>query len=108
MHVCAPCVIIDIFDTDVISEYSFARSSHRLEAYDFDPSYKEASHRGVRLAQIAKHLRFLTWIAEALLCLPQSLAERLGSSLRMFLVERRVSRVTLLDTLRDLPCHELT
>jgi hypothetical protein len=71
-------------------EYSFARSSHRLEAPDFDPSYKKASHKGVRMAQIAKHLRFLTWIAKALLCLPESLAEKLGSGFHMFLLERRV------------------
>lgn len=43
------------------------------------------------MAQIAKHLRPLTWIAKALLYLPQSWAEKLGPAFRMFLVERRVS-----------------
>jgi hypothetical protein len=71
-------------------EYSFARSFHRLEAPDFDPSYKIASHKGVRMAQIAKHLRFLSWITKLLLTLPERMSAQLGSTFRMFLVERRV------------------
>jgi hypothetical protein len=82
-------------------EYSFARSFHRIEAPDFDPSYKEASRRGVRMAQIAKHLRFLTWIVKVLLWFPESIAERMGSTLRMFLVERRVR-----FPLPSLPFHQ--
>jgi hypothetical protein len=76
--------------TDVIMQYSFARCFHRLEAPNFDPSYKDASRRGVRMAQIAKHLRFLTWIVKAFLCLPESITEKMGATLRMFLIERRV------------------
>jgi hypothetical protein len=86
---------------DVILQYSFARCFHRLEAPDFDPSYKDASRRGVRMAQIAKHLRFLTWIVKALLWLPESITEKMGSTLRMFLIERRVC--TLLTT-KSRPC----
>jgi hypothetical protein len=44
----------------------------------------------VRMAQIAKHLRFLTWIVKAFLCLPESITEKMGATLRMFLIERRV------------------
>lgn len=75
---------------DVIMEYCFARSYNRLAAPDFDPSYKHASHRGVRLAQIAKHIRPLGWLVTALLALPESILVRCGPSFEMFLTERKV------------------
>ncbi|KID94829.1 Cytochrome P450 family protein, partial [Metarhizium majus ARSEF 297] len=74
---------------DVIMEYCFARSYNRLAAPDFDPSYKHASHRGVRLAQIAKHIRPLGWLVTALLALPESILVRCGPSFDMFLTERK-------------------
>ncbi|KAK4067258.1 uncharacterized protein Triagg1_7701 [Trichoderma aggressivum f. europaeum] len=75
---------------DVIMEYCFAQSYNRLEASDFDPSYKHASHRGVRLAQIAKHVQLLRWMAKAMLALPESVLVKCGSTFEMFLVERKI------------------
>ncbi|QLI70047.1 Cytochrome P450 monooxygenase sdnE [Metarhizium brunneum] len=74
---------------DVIMEYCFARSYDRLAAPDFDPSYKHASHRGVRLAQIAKHIRLLGWLVTAMLALPESILVRCGPAFEMFLTERK-------------------
>lgn len=73
-------------------EYCFARSYNRLAAADFDPSYKNSSHKGVRLAQIAKHVRFLGLIAKGMLALPESILTRCGSTFDMFLTERKVRR----------------
>ena len=80
-------------------DYSFARSHNRLNAADFDPSYKEASHKGVRMAQVAKHLRPLSWIAAAMLFLPESIIGKLGPGFHMFLVERKVSIFTRFGSL---------
>ncbi|KAK8926826.1 Cytochrome P450 monooxygenase sdnE [Metarhizium anisopliae] len=80
---------------DVIMEYCFARSYNRLAAPDFDPSYKHASHRGVRLAQIAKHIRLLGWLVTAMLALPESILVRCGPSFEMFLTERNIEELTL-------------
>lgn len=71
-------------------EYCFARSYNRLEAPDFDPSYKNASRRGVRLARVAKHFRFLTAIAGVMALLPDRVVTRLGPSFDVVLSERRV------------------
>jgi hypothetical protein len=80
-------------------EYCFARSYNRLATTDFDPSYKNASHNGVRLAQIAKHIRFLGWIAKAMLALPESILVRCGSTFEMFLTERKVRNALLFSPL---------
>ncbi|KAF2141599.1 uncharacterized protein K452DRAFT_318586 [Aplosporella prunicola CBS 121167] len=60
---------------DIIMDYAFGRSDHRLEASDFDPSFQDAMLKGGKAGHIMKHFPF---VMDMLRKLPDSLLFKLS------------------------------
>lgn len=73
---------------DIVMNYSFGRCDNRLEAPDFDPSYRDASFFGSTASNLMKHM---PWMNEVLQALPDSLASVLHPALAEFMKQKRVS-----------------
>ena len=68
--------------------YSFGRCDNRLEAPDFDPSYRDASFFGSTAENLMKHI---PWLNDVLQSLPDSLASVLHPALTEFIKQKRVN-----------------
>jgi hypothetical protein len=73
--------------SDIVMTYSFARCDHRLEAPDFDPSYRDASHFGSTAENFMKHA---PWLNSFLQSLPDWIAEKMHPGLTEFIKQKRV------------------
>jgi hypothetical protein len=71
--------------------YSFGRCDSRLEADDFDPSYRDASYFGSTSENFMKHA---PWINDLFLSIPDSVARLLHPAMAAF-VEQKMVRATL-------------
>lgn len=60
---------------DIVEDYAFGRSEHRLEAPNFDPSFRNAMLQGGRAAHVLKHFPAAT---DALRRLPRWMLARLS------------------------------
>lgn len=69
--------------------YSFARCDNRLEAADFDPSYRAASHFGSTAQNYLKHA---PWVNNLMQSLPDSVAEKIHPAMTEFIRQKRVRR----------------
>lgn len=67
--------------------YSFARCDNRLEAWDFDPTYRAASHFGSTAQNYLKHA---PWINQLMQRLPDYVASRLHPAMSEFIKQKRV------------------
>jgi hypothetical protein len=76
---------------DIVSEYSFGRSYHRLEQADFDPVYAQSMHEG---ASQAGFNRQILWPFTLLMSLPPWLVTKLVPDLSLYL-----------DFIRDCETH---
>ncbi|KAG0645946.1 Cytochrome P450 monooxygenase sdnE [Hyphodiscus hymeniophilus] len=69
---------LSAFSNDVITEYCFGRSAHRLEHPEFDTSYYTIMMGSAGQTPLIKHLGF---IPKLMLSLPESLALKMGGGL---------------------------
>lgn len=67
--------------------YSFARCDNRLEAPDFDPSYRDASFFGSTAGSYLKHA---PWVNNLMQALPDSVARLLHPAMASFIAQKRV------------------
>jgi hypothetical protein len=67
--------------------YSFGKCDKRLEAPDFDPSYRNATFFGSTVSTFMKHL---PWINGLVQILPDSIARLLHPALHEFIRLKRV------------------
>ncbi|OCK81439.1 cytochrome P450 monooxygenase [Lepidopterella palustris CBS 459.81] len=74
------------FTNDVVMTYSFARCDHRLEAPDFDPSYRDASFFGSTAENFMKHA---PWLNNFMQSLPDSVASLLHPAMASFIQQKR-------------------
>jgi cytochrome P450 len=63
---------------DIVEDYAFGRSDHRLEAPDFDPSFRDAMLQGGKAGHVLKHF---TWLMDLLRKLPDSLLLKLSPAM---------------------------
>jgi hypothetical protein len=66
---------------------SFARCDDRLEAPDFDPSYRDASFFGSTARIFLKHA---PWVNNLMQALPDSVARLLHPAMASFIAQKRV------------------
>ena len=76
------------FRPDVVMEYSYGLSDHRLEANDFDPSYHDTV---VAAGKQGSLLKQWIWILHFIQSLPESLAARMSPDLDLVIRLARVS-----------------
>ncbi|TVY93201.1 Cyrochrome P450 monooxygenase [Lachnellula willkommii] len=74
------------FTNDVVMTYCFARHDNRLEAPDFDPSYRDASYFGSTAGNYLKHA---PWVNNFMQSLPNSIAELLHPAMASFVAQKR-------------------
>ena len=67
--------------------YSFGRCDNRIEAPDFDPTYRAASHFGSTMSNPLKHA---PWINRFLQSIPDSIARLLHPGLTEFIRQKEV------------------
>ena len=72
---------------DVVMEYSYGRSDHRLEQEDFGPDYHDAVVESGRAGSLLKQM---IWIYHFVQSLPEWVAVRLSPSLDLILRIQRV------------------
>lgn len=75
---------------DVVMEYSYGRSDHRLEEDDFGPDYHDAI---VEAGKAAGLLKQMIWIFQFFQSLPECLAVLLSPSLDLVIRIQRVRRL---------------
>ncbi|CAI9630885.1 unnamed protein product [Alternaria burnsii] len=63
---------------DIVEDYAFGRSEHRLEAPDFDPSFRDAMLQGGKAGHVLKHF---TWLMDLLRKLPDSMLLKLSPAM---------------------------
>jgi hypothetical protein len=66
---------------DVAMQYAFARSDHRIEAKDFDPSFHDASVVGSTMGHLTKQI---TWILPMMQVMPDWVTIRLNSDMASY------------------------
>ncbi|KAF2435995.1 cytochrome P450 [Tothia fuscella] len=75
------------FTNDIVMSYSFGRSDNRIEAPDFDPSYRDASFFGSTMENPLKHA---PWINQLFLAIPDSIARLLHPAMTEFIRQKRL------------------
>ncbi|ERF76666.1 hypothetical protein EPUS_09342 [Endocarpon pusillum Z07020] len=63
---------------DIVMDYAFGRSEHRLKAPDFDPSFMNAMLQGGKAGHVMKHF---PWLMDALRKLPDSMLLKLSPAI---------------------------
>lgn len=74
------------FTNDVVMTYSFARCDHRLEAPDFDPSYRDASFFGSTAENFLKHA---PWLNNFMQSIPDSMSHLAHPAMASFIEQKR-------------------
>ena len=74
------------FSQDVVMQYAFARSDHRLEAPDFDPTYRDAAFFGSTAGNFMKHA---PWLNQVLQSLPDWLVRLSHPAMAAFIEQKR-------------------
>ncbi|TVY82412.1 Cyrochrome P450 monooxygenase [Lachnellula suecica] len=75
------------FSNDVISEYCFGKSSHRVEAEEFDPSVHKIEVDSAQASIVSRHLPL---IPKILLSLPDYIAVFLGGGLAGVVLQNKI------------------
>ena len=78
---------------DVVMTYSFARCDHRLEAPDFDPSYRDASFFGSTAENFLKHA---PWLNNFMQSIPDSMSRLAHPAMASFIEQKRVRLLEML------------
>ncbi|TVY84018.1 Cyrochrome P450 monooxygenase [Lachnellula suecica] len=74
------------FTNDVVMTYCFGKCDSRLEAIDFDPSYRDASFFGSTAGNYLKHA---PWVNNFMQAMPNSIAELLHPAMATFVAQKR-------------------
>lgn len=74
------------YTNDVLMQYAFARCDHRLEAPDFDPSYRDAAFFGSTSSNALKHA---PWLNTAFQVLPDALTRLSNPAFANFIDQKR-------------------
>jgi len=74
------------FTNDIVMMYCFGRCDRRLEAEDFDPSYRDASFFGSTAGSFMKHA---PWVNNLMQALPMWMAESLHPAMASFVAQKR-------------------
>lgn len=80
------------FTNDVVMQYAFARSDNRLEAPDFDPSYRDAAFFGSTAGNFMKHA---PWLNSLMQTLPDSVARLAHPAMASFIRQKRNTRTQI-------------
>ncbi|KAE9367607.1 cytochrome P450 monooxygenase [Stipitochalara longipes BDJ] len=73
-------------NVDIVMMYCFGRCDNRLEAKDFDPSYRDASFAGVTKGNFLKHA---PWVNNFMQALPMWVAELIHPAMATFVAQKR-------------------
>jgi hypothetical protein len=73
--------------SDVVMEYAYARSEHRLDADDFDPSFHDASVAGTVMGHLTKQM---PWILSIMTSLPDWVAVSMNPDMASYVNLQRV------------------
>jgi hypothetical protein len=76
-----------LMKVDVVTQYRFGSSDHRLEKPDFDPVAFKKVAATEKTASTMKHF---TWIIQAILMIPENITLKLGANLASLVLMRRV------------------
>jgi hypothetical protein len=77
----------DVAVLDVVMEYAYARSEHRLDAEDFDPSFHDASVAGTVMGHLTKQM---PWILSTMTSLPDWVAVSMNPDMASYVNLQRV------------------
>lgn len=88
-------------------KYAFARDENRIEAADFDPSFKLAGETAARLGHLIKQL---PWMLDIMQLLPDWIQTAMEPDMAVYIklqkVSRQVSSIFIDSGLPDnLSCH---
>jgi hypothetical protein len=72
---------------DVVMEYAYARSDHRIEAADFDPTFHDASIVGATMGHLTKQM---PWILTTMTSLPDWVTILLSPDMASYVNLQRV------------------
>jgi hypothetical protein len=75
---------------DIAQEYAFARSDHRVDQYDFEPTFHDASVAGSTGGALIKQY---PWILPLMQSLPDSFMTWLDPNMRSFFGLQNVSEM---------------
>jgi hypothetical protein len=70
-------------------KYAFARDENRIEAADFDPSFKLAGETAARLGHLIKQL---PWMLDIMQLLPDSVQTAMEPDMAVYIKLQKVSR----------------
>ncbi|KAK0125722.1 hypothetical protein ONS95_000277 [Cadophora gregata] len=74
------------YTNDIVMQYCFGRCDNRLEAEDFDPSYRDASFFGSTAGSFMKHA---PWVNNLMQALPMWAAAALHPAMASFVAQKR-------------------
>lgn len=77
---------------DIIQQYSYGRSDHRIEEPDFAPSYHDASVTAGRLGALMKQM---IWVYYVVKNLPDWIASRVAPELILTSQLQQVGRISI-------------
>ncbi|KAH7348389.1 cytochrome P450 [Rhexocercosporidium sp. MPI-PUGE-AT-0058] len=82
------------YTNDIVMEYCFGRCDNRLEAEDFDPSYRDASFFGSTAGSFMKHA---PWVNNLMQALPMWAAASLHPAMASFMAQKRDNLAQIKD-----------
>ncbi|CZR68489.1 uncharacterized protein PAC_18388 [Phialocephala subalpina] len=82
------------FTNDIVMMYCFGPCDKRLEAEDFDPSYRDAPFFGSTAGSFLKHA---PWVNNLMQALPNSIAEMLHPATASFVAQKRAVLTQIKD-----------
>jgi hypothetical protein len=80
--------LLNSTETDVVMQYCFGRSDHRVEADGFDPEFH---HTSFAAATANAFMRHMNWIMRTIQRLPESWTIHMGPEMLSFIKLKRVS-----------------
>jgi cytochrome P450 len=83
--------LTDVLFLDIVMEYAFARSEHRIEQKDFDPSFHDASVAGSTMGAVTKQF---PWIFPIMQSMPNRLATWMDPNMASYVNLQKVSLLT--------------
>jgi hypothetical protein len=75
-------------EPDVVMQYYFGQSDHRVEADGFDPEFHHTSFTAATTTALMRHMN---WILQILKQLPESWVMHMGPEITFFIKLKRVS-----------------
>jgi hypothetical protein len=80
--------LLNSTETDVVMQYCFGRSDHRVEADGFDPDFHHTSFAAGTANALMRHMN---WILQTIKRLPESWVIHMGPEMASIIKLKRVS-----------------